>query len=304
MPHRVAVGQMTSSADVEVNLAACGRLARLARAAGCSLLSLPECCTFIGETDAAALAFREPLPPVGQPPAGPLLRRYGELARASGLWLSLGGVPESPPPSSSSSSSPASTEAKRYNTHVVLDASGNLAAAYRKAHLFDLDLPGRVTLRESRVTLAGDSGLVVVPDSPAGALGLSVCYDLRFPGLYSSLVFRHGAQVLLVPAAFTVPTGEAHWQLLLRARAVETQSYVLAAAQSGRHHPGSATSARESYGHACIVDPWGAVVATVAEGPTAEGIAVADLQLGPGGVLQRTREGMPLAAHRRPELYC
>lgn len=275
---KVAVGQMCSTADVDRNLEACARLVAQAKTAGCTLLSLPECCTFLGATDVDALAVAEPLPSGGR-----ALAFLREQARAAGLWLSLGGVPES-----------SAADGKRYNTHVLLDASGEVVSTYRKAHLFDLDIPGKVTLRESNVTLRGEAPPPAVP-SPAGVLGLAVCYDLRFPELFSRLVHGGGAQLLLIPAAFTVPTGEAHWELLLRARAVETQAYVLAAAQGGAHN-----ARRASYGHAMVVDPWGTVVARVEEGPTAEGIAVAEIDL---GWLAEVRERMPIGAHRRPDVY-
>ncbi len=152
---------MTSTADVDANLAACERLAVRAAAAGASLLCLPECCTFLGERDTDALAVAEPLP------GGPLLARLAAIARATGVWLSLGGVPESAPES----------PGRRYNTHALLDSAGALVASYRKLHLFDIDIPGRVTLRESAVTLPGDA--LVAADSPVGKLGITTCYDVR-----------------------------------------------------------------------------------------------------------------------------
>ena len=275
--HTVAVGQMCSTGDVEANLAACERLIVKSSAAGAELLLLPECCTYLGEKDSDSLAVAEPLPE-----GGPLLARLAALAVKHRLWLALGGVVES-----------SATPGKRYNTHVVLSSTGAVVAQYRKAHLFDLDHAG-VRLKESDVCLAGAQLHPPVP-SPVGALGLAVCYDLRFPELFSKLRHEGGCELLLLPAAFTVPTGEAHWELLLRARAVETQSYVLAAAQGGQHN-----AKRASFGHAMIVDGWGKVLATVPEGPTAEGIAVAEVDL---DWLRELRERMPIALHRRPDLY-
>ena len=156
---KLAVSQMTSTADVEANFAACARLARSAADAGAALLCLPECCTFLGERDTDALAVAEALD-------GPLLARFGALARDTGLWLSLGGLPEA-----------SAAPGRRYNTHVLVSAAGQVAASYRKVHLFDVDIPGRVTLRESNVTLPGDE--LVAADSPVGRLGLTVCYDVR-----------------------------------------------------------------------------------------------------------------------------
>ena len=280
---RLAVGQMTSTGDTDTNLAACARLASQAAAAGASLLSLPECCTFLGDRDTDALGVAEALPQGGR-----VLSHLQALAQKHKLWLSLGGVPEA-----------SDVAGKRYNTHLVLDDTGAIVAKYRKIHLFDLELPSQgVSLRESNVTLPGTEAPPVV-ETPVGRCGLAVCYDLRFPGLFSGLVHRpdggQGAEVLLIPAAFTVPTGEAHWETLLRARAIETQCYVAAAAQGGQH-----SAKRASYGHAMIIDPWGTVVARVAEGPIAEGIAVADID---ADWLRVVRERMPLGQHRRPEVY-
>jgi predicted amidohydrolase len=165
------------------------------------------------------------------------------------------------------------------------DEHGAVVARYRKIHLFDIDLPGGPVLTESRNTAPGDA--VVVADSPVGRLGLSVCYDVRFPELYRALV-DGGATVLAVPAAFTATTGRAHWELLLRARAVEAQSYVLAAAQWGTH-PGG----RTTWGHAMIVDPWGVVLAERAEG---EGVVLADID---AGRIAAVRASLPSLAHRR-----
>lgn len=277
---RLAVGQMTSTGDTDTNLAACARLASQAAAAGASLLSLPECCTFLGDRDTDALGVAEALPQGGR-----VLSHLQALAQKHKLWLSLGGVPEA-----------SDVAGKRYNTHLVLDDTGAIVAKYRKIHLFDLELPSQgVSLRESNVTLPGTEAPPVV-ETPVGRCGMAVCYDLRFPGMFSRLVHRpDGAEVLLIPAAFTVPTGEAHWETLLRARAIETQCYVAAAAQGGQH-----SAKRASYGHAMIIDPWGTVVARVAEGPIAEGIAVADID---ADWLRVVRERMPLGQHRRPEVY-
>ena len=230
--------QMTATNDIDANFAACSRLAEKAAAAGCQLLALPECFAFIGEKDTDGVAIAEALD-------GPLLERYRSLARAHSLWLSLGGFQEAPLPAPEAAAEQPRTH--RYNTHVLLDADGTTAGAYRKIHLFDIDVPGRVTLKESNATLPG-STLCVAP-SPLGALGLTVCYDLRFPELFQArnkrataastpsrlspgkrcgavslkhrnapppaqaLRFAAGAEVMLIPAAFTVPTGQAHWEV-------------------------------------------------------------------------------------------
>ena len=269
---RVAVGQMTSTSNVLDNYETCARLARQAKDAGCSLLALPECFSFIGSTGEESLAQAEPL-------SGPKMARYRALARETGLWLSLGGFQEA-----------SDTDPSRYyNAHVVLDDQGAVRAHYRKVHLFDVDVPGGPVLMESQTTLPGDLGLVSC-DSPVGKLGVTVCYDLRFPAVYERLRFDHGAQVMTVPSAFTRPTGAAHWEVLLRARAIESQCFVLAAAQAGVHN-----DRRQSYGHAMVVGPWGVVVAKVPEGPDATGIAVADIDI---ARLNAIRASMPIEQHR------
>jgi len=177
-----------------------------------------------------------------------------------------------------------------YNTHIVFNAKGELVSKYRKAHLFDVTIPSQgIHLKESATTAPGDSGIVVVSESPVGILGLSICYDLRFPEQYRMLTEK-GAQVLLVPSAFTVPTGEAHWHTLLRARAIENQCFVIAAAQCGVHN-----DKRESYGHSLVVDPWGKVLVD-AGGQDKGMVVVCDLDL---GLVESIRARMPIAQHRR-----
>lgn len=266
---RIAVGQMTATDDIDANFAVCDRLAGQAAAAGARLLVLPECFAFLGRKDTDLLEVMEPLD-------GPLLTRFASLAEAHGLWISFGGFPER------------HTETHAYNAHILVDDDGQRRAVYRKIHLFDVDLPA-TRLLESKATTAGDE--VVVVDSPVGALGPTICYDLRFPELYRLLAER-GADVLLVPAAFTLTTGKEHWEVLLRARAIENQCYVAAAAQTGRHN-----ERRESFGHAMIIDPWGTVIAQCRDG---EGIAVADIDT---DWLARVRARMPVWQHRRPDVY-
>ena len=199
------------------------------------------------------------------------------IARAANLWISGGGIHEYIP-----------DEQRVYNTHVILNHKGQLMCKYRKVHLFNVCLPDRgIDLQESKTTKPGNS-LVVVCDSPIGMLGLTTCYDLRFAEQYTALV-QQGAQILLIPSAFTIPTGEAHWHVLLRSRAIETQCYVLAAAQVGRHNP-----RRESYGHALAVNPWGEVMADAGDtsSPT---IIICDIDL---KYLDEVRLRMPIQAHR------
>ena len=268
---RIAVGQMCASSDVEKNFEVVADLCSQAKDRGCSMLFLPECFAFIGVKGTDALAVMEPL-------NGPLLGRYRELAAKHGLWLSLGGFAEQGP-----------DRDRRFNAHIIVNDAGEIRASYRKIHLFDVDM-GDVNgpvLMESRTAAAGEA--LVTCDSPAGKLGLTVCYDLRFPEMFARLRYELGCEMMLVPSAFTKPTGQAHWETLLRARAIETQSYVVAAAQAGVHSEG-----RASHGHAMIVDPWGKVVAELGGDET--GIAVADVDL---GYLKDVRSRIPVEAHRR-----
>ena len=225
----------------------------------------------MGDKETHALIIAEDLD-------GPLLGRYRDLAKDSGLWLSLGGFPEKVP-----------GEKRAYNTHLIIDDQGQIVSTYRKIHLFDVTLPTGQSLKESEAIRPGDS--LEVCETPLGSTGLAICYDLRFPELFLGLT-RLGARVILVPAAFTLITGKDHWETLLRARAIENQCYVIAAAQTGRHN-----TKRQSFGNAMIIDPWGAVVARVSEG---EGIACASLDF---EYLQKVRSRLPVATHRRPELF-
>ena len=259
---------MTSTGDLEGNLLSAERLGGVAAGDGARLVVLPECFAFLGAED-GKLAIAESVP--GE---GPILRRMGELARTHGTELVLGGFWEHSP----------GNPKKVRNACVHLDAEGAVKSVYRKIHLFDVDLPDGTKLVESDTVERGDE--VVSSATCFGQLGLSVCYDLRFPELYRQLVDK-GAIALAIPAAFTLTTGKDHWHVLLRARAIEAQSYVLAAAQTG-HHFGS----RRSYGHALICDPWGTVLAECGEG---EGVATAWLD---PEVVARVRASLPSLQHR------
>ena len=233
---------------------------------------LPEDFAFLGRHEGDRLAIAETL---DHSAPGPILSALMTIATNHDMWVVGGGMAEK---------SAAAAENRAYNTCVVISPAGELVAHYRKIHLFDVDIPGSVRLAESELTLPGDAATVVATE--VGRLGLSICYDLRFPELYRALV-DGGAELLLVPAAFTAPTGKAHWHTLLRARAIENQSYVIAANQSGRHN-----DKRESYGHSQVIDPWGRLVAEVDNGI---GIAVAEIDL---EELAATRRRMPCLDHR------
>jgi predicted amidohydrolase len=266
---RAAALQLRSTDDLAANLATCRELGERSRAEGVQLLVLPECFPFLGHGERDKLAFAEDLER-----GGPILETLRELAIRGNSWVVGGGMPEVVP----------GDPDRTYNTAVVIDPRGAVVTRYRKIHLFDIDIPGGVTLRESDATCAGDEPVVV--QIGGAKVGLSICYDLRFPELYRTLVKDHGAEVLLVPAAFTAMTGAAHWHLLLRARAIEDQAYVLAAAQWGKHN-----AKRESYGHSLIVDPWGTVIG---EQPAGDGLVVATLE---GAVVEKRRTQMPCLSH-------
>ena len=265
----VAAIQMTSGHSVEDNLEAAAKLLREAKEAGAELACLPENFSFIGLKDADKLAVAE------ADGSGPVQQFLSETARALGLWI-LGGTTVIKGDSARRVS----------NTSLLVDAQGKRVARYDKIHLFDVAIPGRNEqyLESTHVT---PGRKVVVADTPVGRLGLSVCYDMRFPELYRELVAR-GAQWLAMPAAFTVPTGRAHWETLLRARAIENLCYVVAPAQWGTH-----TSGRETYGDTLIVDYWGQVVSRL---PSGIGVITAQFDL---ARLAETRARFPALENRR-----
>jgi predicted amidohydrolase len=267
-----AAAQLTSTDDLEENLTTCRRLAGDAAGQSVKLLVLPENFAFLGTHERDKLAVAEILDAASP---GPIAATLIELARLHQMWIVGGGLPEKVPGEDGE---------RAYNTAVVVSPGGEMVARYRKIHLFDIAIPGKAEFKESRCTAPGAA--VVVAETGLARLGLSICYDLRFPELYRELALG-GAEALLVPAAFTAHTGAAHWHTLLRARAIENQSYVIAAAQVGRHNP-----RRETYGHSLIVDPWGEVIAEVERGV---GLAVAPIDL---GELDRRRVEMPCFEHR------
>lgn len=245
-----AVVQMTSGDDVAANLAVAGRWLAAAKAGGAALAVLPENFALMPRNDAARRAAAEP---DGQ---GPIQDFLAATAARLGMWIVGGTLPVA-----------VAGDARPAACCPVYDAVGNRVARYDKMHLFDVDLPGRDERYRESDHIAPGSRVVVV-DSPLGRLGLSVCYDMRFPELYREMVAA-GAEVFTMPAAFTAPTGRAHWEVLLRARAVENLCFVLAPAQGGIHANG-----RETYGDSLIVDPWGRVLA---RRPRGEGVVLAAL---------------------------
>jgi predicted amidohydrolase len=263
-----AAVQLTSTSDEAANLESAAGLIRRAAAYGARFVATPENTNYLGP-HAEKVRRAEPLD-------GPACRRFAELARELGIFLLLGSYNER-----------SDEPARCYNTSVLFGPDGATLAAYRKIHLFDVDIPGGVSFAESDTCKPGDG--TAVADTPLGRFGLSICYDLRFGEQYRRLV-EEGAEILTIPSAFTLATGKDHWEPLLRARAIENQSYVIAPAQHGRHDDGGL---RESWGHAMIVDPWGIPVATASDGP---GLALAEIDL---ERVARMRRAIPVAAHRR-----
>ena len=264
----VAALQMTSLADVAKNVATARRLLREAKDAGACLAVLPENFSFMGRNEAERRGVVE------EYGKGPAQEAMEATARALKLWIVAGTQPIAVP-----------GDSRPANACVVYDDSGKRAARYDKIHLFDVDLPGgREGYRESANAVPGKNAVIV--DTPAGRLGLTVCYDLRFPELFRKLV-SEGAEIFSVPSAFTGPTGRAHWETLLRARAIENLSFVIAAAQSGIHD-----SNRETYGDSLIVDHWGRVLARE---PRGSRVVLASLDR---DGQKATRDSFPALKHR------
>lgn len=250
--NRAAIAQLCSTADKPSNLAQIAHCAGQARDVGASMLFLPECFGFMSDLKHKTLDYAEQLELSDHNNANNekscrmIINGLRDIAQEYNLWISGGGIHEVID----------DEPTKVYNTHIILDNHGSIVAKYRKIHLFDVCIPSEnVNLKESTTTATGDCGVVVCDSPLGGKLGLATCYDVRFPEQFA-LLKEKGAQILLVPSAFTVPTGQAHWHILLRARAIENQCYVLAAAQCGRHN-----DKRLSYGHSLAVDPWGKVLA-------------------------------------------
>jgi predicted amidohydrolase len=268
---RVAAVQLTSTQDVEANLARIAHWVRIATTERATLVALPENALFL-RTEPGTKAPVEPLD-------GPLASRLRAIAAEHGVWLLVGSFPERGPDPNHA-----------YNTSLLIDGTASdapITAVYRKIHLFDVDL-GREVHRESDTIAAGRE--VVCAKLAGVTVGLSICYDLRFPWLYQRLVDQ-GAQLITIPAAFTEYTGKDHWLVLCRARAIETQCYVIAPGQYG-HHGG----VRRSFGKSSIIDPWGIPVGICSDG---EGLVTATLDL---ELVARVRRSLPCLAHRRDDL--
>jgi predicted amidohydrolase len=266
---RIALFQARTGIDPEANARALAAAVEEAASGGAEILFTPEMSGLLDrDRERAAAHLRTEA-------EDPVLAAVRAAAAEAGIWVHLGSLAIRDEGGS-----------RLRNRGYLIGKDGGIRACYDKLHLFDVDLATGESWRESASYAPG--GRAVVADSPAGPLGLSICYDLRFPDLYRALTDA-GAQVLAIPAAFTVPTGQAHWHVLMRARAIEAGAFVVAAAQSGRHEDG-----RETYGHSLVVGPWGEVLLDMGEG---EGIAFANLDL---AEVEAVRARLPALRHRRP----
>ncbi|MCK6555008.1 carbon-nitrogen hydrolase family protein [Candidatus Binatia bacterium] len=261
----VAAVQLDAGADRGANLERAERFVVEAAQRGARLVVLPEVFSWRGPA-AREAEHAETIP-------GPTTAWACRLAGRLRIHLAAGSLLEANP------------AGRPFNTSVLVGPEGAIAGCYRKIHLFDVDLPGRVSVRESDTRQGGDHPVTVPTE--LGAIGMSVCYDLRFPELYRRLS-RAGAEIVLVPSAFTFPTGAAHWEVLVRARAIENQVYVIAPDQTGQSASGGL-----NYGHSMIVDPWGVVVARATDG---EGLVLADVDR---DYVERVRRELPCLAHAK-----
>lgn len=263
---RVAVCQLNAREDRAANLTVARDLLERAANEGADLAVLPEFTDYLGPADGT---------PKPETLDGEYASFFAVAARELGMWVLAGSFHE------------ASADGERsHNTSPLFDRAGTLVAAYRKIHLYDVEIPGRVSYLESSTIAPGTE--TVVADVEGARVGLSICYDLRFPELYRKLAVEGGAEVIVVPAAFMLHTGKDHWEVLLRARAIENQCYVIAAGQIGDHDPG-----RTCYGRSMVIDPWGTVIA---QAPDTVGVTVTDLDF---ERLAKIRAELPSLANRR-----
>jgi predicted amidohydrolase len=265
---RAALVQMCTGRDVERNLADATQLIREAVRQGAQYVQTPEITTLMEMERGRLLAAIRP------EEGNPAVARFAGLAQELGIWLHVGSM------------AVLLGNGKIANRSLLFGPGGAIQARFDKLHMFDVELPGGESYRESRSYQAGSTG--VLADLPWGSLGLTVCYDLRFPHLYRALA-KAGADFLAIPSAFTRQTGAAHWHVLIRARAIENGCFVLAAAQAGRHESG-----RETYGHSLIVSPWGDVIA---EADAQVGVIVAEIG---SGEVEKARRRIPSLQHDRP----
>jgi predicted amidohydrolase len=267
---RVALFQANTGIDPAANGRNLVQAVEAAAAGGATMLFTPEMSGLLDRDRERAAGHLK------NEASDPVLTEVREAASRAGIWVHIGSL----------ALANERADGRLVNRGFVIAPDGAVRARYDKIHLFDVDLPTGESWRESAAYAPGERA--VVADTPAGPLGLSVCYDLRFPDLYRTLTDA-GARILAVPAAFTVPTGEAHWHILLRARAIEAGVFVVAAAQVGEHEDG-----RRTYGHSLVVDPWGSILLDMGEEP---GVGFADLDL---AQVEEVRSRLPAIRHRRP----
>ena len=267
---RIAVLQVNSRDDKKANVQKALRLLELAAERGVEVAVLPENVNYLGPKE-GLLNAAEKIP-------GPTSEAFAAKAKELGMWVLAGSIPEV-----------SEYPDRNYNTSLLFDRQGEIVARYRKIHLFDVEITGNVSAQESATVAAGEK--IVTANIEGQTVGLSICYDLRFPELYRELALQ-GAEIMFVPAAFTLYTGKDHWATLLRARAIENQCFMVAAGQIGPHEPGMVC-----YGRSMIVDPWGTILTQT---PDSVGIAEADLDL---DLVAKIRSQLPSLANRRSEVY-
>ncbi len=265
---KIALIQMTSTVSPELNFSYISSAISKASQQKALIAFLPENFHYMRAKDQSPMEF-ESL-------SGPIIQSYKDLAKIHDIWLSLGGFQEK-----------IANSSKIHNTHIIIDNKGEIQGIYRKIHLFDVEIDEKNSMKESQFVEPGGLFPIVI-DSPIGKLGLSICYDLRFPELYRKEVLDLQADFLLIPSAFLKPTGKAHWEILLRARAIENTCFVIAAAQCGKHNEN-----RSSYGHSMVVDPWGDVVIDMGE-EIGVGIVEIDVEK-----IKEIRKKLPCLTHRK-----
>nr|XP_002131322.1 deaminated glutathione amidase-like [Ciona intestinalis] len=270
----IGVCQLSVGSDIEKNLQQAKDLVKECKELGAVFVFLPEACDYLCEDQKESINMAHTL-------TSKICIEYCKLAAELSVWISLGGIHRK---------CEGDPENKIRNSHIVINDVGEVINVYDKCHLFNVDIPNQVKLQKTDFVLPGEHiGKPI--ETPIGNIGALVCYDIRFPQISTELRKR-GAEILTYPSAFTVPTGSAHWEVLLRARAIENQCYVIAAAQTGTHN-----STRKSYGHSMVVDPWGTVVACAAD---KVGAITAKLDL---NHLRKLRKEMPVFQHTRNDLY-
>lgn len=276
---KIAICQLTCKADKNENFNVSKKLITEAKKAGAKFVFLPEACDFIETSSSESIAKAETLD-------GEFITNFRKLAAELDVWVSIGSFHRKVNQGDTS---------RLYNTNVILDNSGNIKSINDKMHLFEANIiteKGSTCLRESDFTFPGKNFYLPI-ETPIGIMGNCICYDLRFPQISSILTKHLGAQILTYPSVFTVPTGQAHWEILLRARAIENQCYVVAAGQVGQHN-----DKRSSFGHSMVIDPWGKIIANCEQESPSFRIAEIDLSY-----LERIRSSVPMANSMRPDLY-